>query len=68
MSLVVLAGDGLTEEAIIAEAYAHVAESYRRALEVTGLPTVEREDLTGCLRVAARIAHERPLTCVGGDV
>ena len=57
MALKVLDGEGLTEVQIIAEAYAHVAEGYRRALQVVGLPDVERGDLEECWLNACVVAN-----------
>jgi hypothetical protein len=50
----------IAELPAVAEAYSHVADGYRRALAVEGLPDVEVESLRRCLRAALQIA-ERPL-------
>lgn len=67
MALDVLQGGSLTEDDIVAEAYKHVADGYRRALAVPSLPRRDRELLRHCLRAAAEIAGERCAHIVGGD-
>lgn len=59
--LVALDGGSLSEAEIVAEAYEHVAEGYRRALTVRGLPQVEVESLTASLRVSRSVAGLPPL-------
>jgi hypothetical protein len=61
----VVEGGALDEDAIVAEAYKLVAEGYRRALMVSGLPDVERECLRETLRAVCEIAHEPHLSAVG---
>jgi hypothetical protein len=67
MTLTALEGEGLTEDEIVAEAYAHVAEGYRRALAVGGLPAIKVDDLRYCAIAAQEIAGEG-LRSVGGSV
>jgi hypothetical protein len=61
MSLTVIKGDALTEDQIIAEAYGHVAEGFRRALDVPGLPAEELDLLRRSLRAANQIARNPQL-------
>jgi hypothetical protein len=60
-------GTGKDEGQIIAEAYAHVLEGYRRALRVPGLPYGPTENLRACYRLAADIAHKPIVTTRGCD-
>jgi hypothetical protein len=57
----VIDSPGEDEDAIVAEAYAHVAEGYRRALTVEGLPPRELDDLRACYRAAGQIARQPSL-------
>jgi hypothetical protein len=67
MSLTVIDGTALTEDEIVAEAYGHVAEGYRRALDVPGLPAIELDALRTCLRSANAIARNPQLYPLGID-
>jgi hypothetical protein len=49
---------GRPVDEIVGEAYKHVAEGFRLALMVPGLPKIEKDDLEACLRAASRIARE----------
>ena len=42
----------------VAEAYARVADGFRHALEVTGLPPIEEESLRRSLRAALQLAQQ----------
>lgn len=58
---------------VVAEAYCHVVDGYRRALRVSGLPREELEDLRVCLRAASQIARLPALDlarspCVGPPI
>ncbi len=63
MPLEVIQGEALTEDQIVAEAYAPVAEGYMRALAVRGLPAVEVECLQACLRAAHQICLDGGARC-----
>jgi hypothetical protein len=65
MALSCIHGAGLTEDQIVSEAYAHVAEGYRRALAVRGLPQLEIDDLRRCLRAVDEIARNPRLHPIG---
>ena len=60
-SLNVIDGEALPEHTIVSEAYTHVAEGYRRALTIQGLPLVEVESLTASLRIALSVAGLPPV-------
>jgi hypothetical protein len=45
---------------IVMAAWSHVAEGYRLALLVPGLPEIERNDLVDCFLAALKIARKPP--------
>lgn len=62
-----LNGGRLDEEAVIREAYSHVAAGYADALRITGLPSVEREGLQACLLAALDLAGKPRLSAAPGS-
>lgn len=61
-------GEGRDVDAVVGEAYGHVAEGYRKALEVTGLPREEADDLRACLRAALELSRQPQLSLAQSPV
>lgn len=55
-------GENLSEDRLVAEAYGHVAEGYRKALAVTGLPQIEADCLRAVLRAVLELAQQPQLS------